>query len=456
MEQSLVLLLLVQVILILLNAIFACLEIAYISTNERHLERLAKRGDRRARRLLKLSKEPARFLATIQVAITLSGFLGSAFAADHFSENVTDWLIGLGIPLSVQVLDTVAVILITFILSYVTLVFGELVPKRLAMQRSEQLSLALSGLLWSVNKLFAPLVWLLTASTNSVLRMLGINPNAEKEPVSEEEIRMMVDESSEQGEIDTEEKQFIQNVFEFDDLTAGEISTHRTEIEALFLEDSDEKWAETIHTTRYSRYPVCDESLDKIVGVLIVRDWFRLEDRSRANVMKQVVRPPIFVSEHVKADTLFRNMRQNRTPFVVVCDEYGGIKGIVSMSDLIERLVGEIADEDDAATPEETIPDIESLGEGVWKIQGMASLDDVSKALDITLEAEGCDTFSGYILGHLGEIPEDGEQVTLEVDGLAIEVREMLNRRVGEAIVTLLRHSAPLDEEDSDTTSPTP
>ncbi len=443
MERSVTFLIFFQLGLIALNAVFACLEIAFISTNTQRLERLARRGDRRARRLQKLSKQPARFLATIQVAITLSGFLGSAFAADNFSDNVVEWLVAWGVPFSLRTLDTLAVVLITFLLSYITLVFGELVPKRVAMQRAEALALGLSGLVWSVNKLFAPLVWLLTVSTNGVLRLFGIDPHAEKEAASEEEIRMMVDASSEEGAIDTEEKEFIQNVFEFDDLTAGEIATHRTEVEALFLEDTDATWEQCIHTSRHSRYPVCDGSFDKVVGILIAKDWFRLADRRRETVLKQAVRPPVFVSEHAKADILFRNMKRNRTPFAVVCDEYGGAQGIVTMSDLVERLVGEIADEDELPSATEP-PDIEPLSPGVWRIQGKAPLEEVSHALDVPLVEEGCDTFGGFILGHLGEIPEDGERPKLQMAGLEVEVREIRNRRVGEALVTLLK---PVDPE---------
>ncbi len=447
-ESSLAFLLFIQIVLIALNAVFACLEIAFISTNEQRLTRLARRGDRRARRLLGLSKQPARFLATIQVAITLSGFLGSAFAADHFAEKVAPWLEGL--PFSAGTLDTFAVILITLMLSYVTLVFGELVPKRLAMQRAEELSLGLSGLLWTVDKFFRPLVWLLTVSTNGVLRMCGIDPHAEKEPVSEEEIRMMVDAGSEGGSIDSEEKEFIQNVFEFDDLTAGEIATHRTELEVLFLEDTDETWAQTIFHSRHSRYPICDGRIDKVIGVLSVKDWFRLTDKSRENVMSHVVRTPVFVSEHTKADVLFRNMKQNRTPFVVVCDEYGGVQGVLTMSDLVEQLVGDISDDDEVKAEEEQ-PDIVAVEPGVWKVQGKASLDDVSKALDVALVEEGCDTFGGFILGHLGEIPEEGGRAQLEVAGLAIEVCDIRNRCVGETVVTLLKKpEADADGDDAD------
>ena len=244
--------LLLQVLLIGLNAVFACAEIAVLSVSETKLERMAADGNRKAARLRKLTVQPARFLATIQVAITLSGFLGSAFAADNFSELLVQWLVGLGVGIPAKTLDTISVILITIILSYFTLVFGELVPKRLAMKKSEQLALGMSGLISAISKFFAPLVWLLTVSVNGVLRLLHVDPEGDEEEVSEEEIRMMVDAGSERGAIDPEEQSFIQNVFEFDNLTAGEIATHRTEVDLLWLDETPEQWDETIRGSRHS------------------------------------------------------------------------------------------------------------------------------------------------------------------------------------------------------------
>ena len=210
-------LIILQIVLIALNAIFACAEIAVLSINEMKLERMAQQGDKRARRLFALTREPARFLATIQVAITLSGFLGSAFAADNFSEPLVDWVLSLGVKLPRATLDTVAVVLITLILSYFTLVFGELVPKRVAMKRPEAIGLGISGLVYGISRIFKPLVWLLSISTNTMLRLFGIDPNEADEQVSEEEIRMMVDAGSEKGAIDQQEREFIENIFEFDD-----------------------------------------------------------------------------------------------------------------------------------------------------------------------------------------------------------------------------------------------
>ena len=228
MDRTLIWQIILQILLISLNAVFACTEIAVISMNDNKLEKMAAEGNRKAKRLFNLTSQPAKFLSTIQVAITLSGFLGSAFAADNFSEILTDLLIKIGTPIPASTLDAISVVVITLILSYFTLVFGELVPKRVAMKNPEKIALGISAFISAIAKLFAPVVWLLTVSTNGILRLLGIDPNAEDEEVTEEEIRMMVDAGSEKGTIDIEEKEIIQNVFEFDDLSVGEIATHRT------------------------------------------------------------------------------------------------------------------------------------------------------------------------------------------------------------------------------------
>lgn len=335
-------------ILIACNAVFACAEIAIISMNDARLNHMAAEGNKRALRLKTLTSQPARFLATIQVAITLSGFLGSAFAADNFSGRIVTALLSAGVAIPAKTLDTICVILITLILSYFTLVFGELVPKRLAMKNAEKLALGLSGLITFISKAFAPLVWLLTKSTDGVLRLLGVDPNGEKDAVTEEEIRMMIDEGIESGAIDPEEKRMLTNVFEFDDAVVGDIATHRTRVDMLDAEDGDEAWSELIHDKRHSFYPVCDGSPDKIIGVLDAKSWFRLDDRSRENVMGSAVEEPYYVQESMKADVLFANMKRRRQRFAVVLDMYGGVAGIITMNDLVEEIVGDLPGDSDA------------------------------------------------------------------------------------------------------------
>ena len=441
--MNIALMLLLQVVLIALNAIFACAEIAVISTNPAKLEQLAEKGDKRAKRLLKLTAQPARFLVTIQVAITLSGFLGSAFAADNFAEPLVHWLesIGLHIP------EAVIVILITLILSFFTLVFGELVPKRLAQRKAESLSLGISGLVYGISKIFAPLVALLTVSTNGILRLFHIDPNATEEDVSEEDIKLTIDTASKQGSIEEEEKELIQNIFEFDDLTAGEIVTHRTELALLWTEESDEEWENTIKTNRFTLYPVCEESVDKVVGILSTKDYFRLESTDRETVMKEAVRPAYFVPDGVKADVLFRNMKQERVSLAVVIDEHGGVLGIVTMNDLIECLLGDLTDEETPIAPE---PEIQALEDGSWHVLGCVTLDALSKELGIEIENEDCDTIGGLALAKLGSIPADGTGFTVETEQLSIEVDNVQDLQVVSALVRIL--PPVLTEEDEKNT----
>ena len=257
-----------QVVLIALNAVFASAEIAVISMNETKLKKMAEDGNKKAIKLSKLTEQPARFLSTIQVAITMAGLLGSAFAAENFAGPVVDALVSLGIHAPEKVMRSVVVLLITVILAYFNLVFGELVPKRIAMKKTEAMALGMSGMLYAVSKAFAPLVFLLTVSTNGVLRLIGIDPEEQEEQVSEEEIRMLLTTGNEQGNIDAQETEMIQNVFEFDDISVLELCTHRLDVVYLSLEDDDAQWEETIHESRHTFFPVCGESIDDIRGVL--------------------------------------------------------------------------------------------------------------------------------------------------------------------------------------------
>ena len=339
-----------------------------------------------------------------------------------------------------------AVILITLILSFFTLVFGELVPKRIAMKQSEKVALNISGLITVISKLFAPIVWLLSASTNGILRLLGIDPNEAEEQVGEEDIRMMVDASSEHGGIDHEEKEFIQNVFEFDDLTAEEIATHRTDVDLLWLDDTMDDWAETIHNTRHTRYPVCEDSADNVVGILNAKEYFRLADKSRESVMAGAVRTPYFVPETIKADALFRNMKRTGNPLAVVLDEYGGMVGIVTLNDLVEELVGDLGS-DDSNIPDDDEPRIEKREDGSLVITGNVELDDLEDALGIELDQEEHDTLTGLVFDALGMIPDDGPQdITLEAEGMRIHVTSILDHQVNAAEVTLLPQTEDADE----------
>ncbi|MBS6159808.1 MAG: HlyC/CorC family transporter [Firmicutes bacterium] len=437
MDSSMIVLLFFQVILIALNAVFASAEIAVLSLNETKLGRMAEQGNSRAKRLVRLTKEPARFLATIQVAITLSGFLGSAFAADNFSEPLVDWMIHMGVSIPRATLDAGAVIFITLVLSYFTLIFGELVPKRIAMKKPEQIAMGISGLVSGISIVFKPIVSFLSVSTNLVLRLCGIDPKEEEEQVSEEEIRMMVDVGSEKGTIEHQEKEFIQNVFEFNDIMAESIATHRTDVVMLWMEDDMEVWAETIHNSRHTFYPVCDGSPDNVIGVLNAKDYFRIDDKSRNKVMNQAVYPAYFVLETTKADVLFRNMKANKSTIAIIIDEHGGMTGIVTMNDLVEELVGDLNDDTEDAKSRE--PYVEKVEEHTWMVHGNPELEVIEDALGIEIASEGFDTLSGLIFQKLGVIPEDGTQnIELEMQGMQIHITCIREHQIEETVIKIL------------------
>ncbi|WP_298483694.1 hemolysin family protein [uncultured Ruminococcus sp.] len=426
-------LILLQIILIALNAIFAGTEIAVISVNETKLEKEVEAGNKRARWLLKMIQNSSGFLATIQVAITLSGFLGAAFASDSFAEILSQWLQKIGIGLSDPVMDTISVILVTLIMSYFSIVLGEMVPKRIAMKNAERLSLTMAGPITVIAKLFAPLVWLLTKSTNAVLRLCGIDPNSDDEIVTEEDLLLMADAGRKKGTIDATENDMIKNVFAFDDLTVGEICTHRKEVSVLWMDETIAEWEQTIHESRHTVYPVCGDSIDQIVGVLNAKDFFRLQNRTKAFVMEHAVHTPYFIHETLKADELFSKMKRHADHFAVVLDEYGGMCGIITVTDLVEQLVGDF-DDDETAQQD---PEVERLDSRSWKIRGTCSLHDVSKALEHEFQDEEYETFSGYLIGKLGEIPKDGTKLKMQVDGFQVYILNIRQHCVEKAIVRI-------------------
>ena len=435
MSTSIYILLLVQIILIALNAIFASAEIAVLSMNETKLERMAEQGDSRAKRLVRLTQEPARFLATIQVAITLSGFLGSAFAADNFSEPLVDWVAGMGVDIPRSTLDTVAVILITLILSYFTLVFGELVPKRIAMKKSDELAMGVSGLVTGISIFFKPIVSFLSISTNAVLKIFGIDPNETEDRVSEEEIRMLVDAGSEKGTIDHQEKEFIQNVFEFNDIMAGTIATHRTDVTILWMSDDVKEWDETIHNTRHTLYPVCGDSIDRVIGILNAKDYFRLKEKNKDMVIDSAISAPYFVMETTKADVLFKNMKQSKQSMAIVLDEYGGMVGIVTLIDLLEEIVGDLNDIE-PVSPEETVA---RISDNKWEVKGNIRLSDIEDATGVTFAAEDCDTFTGFLFQKFSMVPKDGAtKIELEIENMHIIIDKIKEHQVEHAIIEII------------------
>lgn len=433
---------LLQVILIALNAYFAATEIAVISLNEAVLRRQAEEGDKKAALLLKITEQPTGFLSTIQIGITLAGFLGAAFGADNLAGRLSQWLID-EYQLTAAAADavhTLSVILITLILSYFTLVFGELVPKRIAMKKSDAVARFTCRVVAVLAAIMRPVIWLLTVSTNAVLRLVHIDPNQEEDEVSEEGIRMMVDIGEEKGAIQAGEKEMIENIFEFDNMTAEDVMVHRTDMEMLWVDDTAEEIEATIESTGLSRFPVYEKDADDIIGILSTREWLINARKPCPKPVRDLLRPVYFVPESVRTDRLFRDMQSRKVHLAIVVDEYGGTAGLVTMEDLLEEIVGNIYDEFDPQEDQEIIP----LGEQTWRVAGSAELDDVSEALDVEFpEDEESETLGGLVFAQLNVIPEDGSHPEVDVYGLHIRVEELSDRRVEWATVTKLPPEEP-------------
>lgn len=432
-EDSLFLAIILQLLLILVNAAFSMAEISLLTVNRNKLESLSNQGNKKAAHLLLLLREPAKFLATIQVGNTLTGFLGSAFAAGNFSGYLTAFLVKTGIGLPYSALNTISVVSIILLLAYFSIVLSELVPKRVAMKKAETFAFIFSGPLRIVSGIFAPAVFLLTGSTNAMLCVFGINPKTTDNVVTEEEIRLMIDLGSAGGTIKSNEKEFLHNVFEFDNKTAGEAMTHRTDAVFLNLDDI-ENWEKAIAASRHSNYPVCGDGPDDIRGILNVRDFLLRKDRSRESVMR-IMRPARFIPLSARTDILFTRMKKSRNHFAVVVDEYGSVMGIITMSDLLEELVGDL--EDDITVPEER-PLIETAETGAWFIGGMAPLDAVSREIGVGLPVDRYDTFSGFVFSILGRIPEDGSTEELEVTPASDSVTGGSDEKIQTIKITIL------------------
>lgn len=427
--------LLLQLLLIFVNGWFAATEVAILSLNELKLRSEAEEGDKTAEKLLKLSESPNKFLSTIQVCITLAGFLGSAFAADAFATPLAQALTNAGVKIDAGVLNTLCVIGITLVLSYFTLVLGELTPKRIAMHYPDKMAHMSLRVITFCSVLFRPVVWLLSVSTNGLLRLLGIDPNAEEEEVTEEDIRALVDMGEESGAIEEAEKEMIENIFEFNNLTAENVMTHRTDVTAIWVDEDWDVILQTIRETGLSRFPVYNEDMDDIIGTLNTRVFLLNMQTEHPRTLREMLREAYFVPSTVQANLLFRNMQTKKIHMAIVVDEYGGMSGIVTMEDLLEEIVGNIYDEFDPAAEAEIV----RVNDDTWRISGQASLDDVAKALDVELPLdEDYDTFGGLIFSQFTLIPEDGSHPEMDCYGLHIVVERIEEHRIEKALVTKL------------------
>ena len=412
------------VILILLNAYFAATEIAFISLNDSKVERDAKDGNKKAKQILKMLKSPSKFLATIQIGITLAGFLSSAFASDAFADKLAPILNSWMPFISLDVWRAISIVIITIILSFFTLVFGELVPKRLAMKYYEKISYATIGVIRGISVITAPFVKLLTVSTNMVSKIFGVG-EAEEEVVTEEEIKMMIDEGEEKGTIERGEKMLLNNVFEFNDIIVSEIMTPRTEMFAIDINDNLEELLDKIDEFKYSRIPVYDEDIDDIKGILFVKDILKpLKEHKKINI-KAIMREPYFIPESKDIDELFKEMQQNKVQMAIAIDEYGGTAGLITMEDIIEELVGNIFDEYD----EEEI-DAKKIDDNTYILSGTTTSYELKKIFDVEIPDGDYETLSGYLIDKLGRIPDDDEHPVIEDEKLTYKVEEIEDKRI--------------------------
>lgn len=430
--------LLLLVFLIVLNAFFAASEMALVSLNDNKIKLMAESGDKKAILVRNLLSEPSRFLATIQIGITLAGFLASAFAAGSFAGRMGEYLWRMGLPLSQTMLETISTVIITLILSYFTLVLGELVPKRLALQKAEAVSFFAAVPLTWLSKLALPFVKLLTWSTNIVIRLFGVDPNADDENITEEEIRMMVDVGQEKGTIQETEKQMINNIFEFDNKTASDIMTHRTNILAIPVHSDLKETVHIVNVEKYTRIPVFEDDLDHILGILHVKDLIQfIESGDKDSFdLKKMVRDPYYVLESVTIDHLFRDMQKNNVHIAIVIDEYGGTDGIITIEDMIEEIVGNIFDEYDE--PELDENEIEKIDEYNYYMIGTTNLYEVEDILETELPTKEYDTLSGFIIGQLGFIPKVDERPAIQYDNIVFAVDEMDDRRIVKVKVSVM------------------
>ena len=446
-------LLLIQVLLIAVNAFFAAAEIAVVSLSETKLRHKAEEGDKKSQKLLTMMLEPSGFLSTIQIAITLAGFLGSAFAADNFAAPLVSlirdqWGFTL---ISKGTLNTLCVVFITLVLSYFTLVFGELVPKRVAMKEPEKVARAVAGIIDGVAKVTKPIVWLLTKSVNGVLRLFGIDPAANEEEVTEDEIRMMVDMGEEKGTIEGNERDMIENIFEFNNMTAADCMTHRTDVTALQVDAGNKEIMKTILDSGLSRFPVYGEDLDDVLGTFTTRDYLLALSTGGKKTLREILRPAYFVPESVRTDVLFRDMQKNKTHIAIVVDEYGGTSGLITMEDLLEEIVGNIYDEYDKPLPQE----IQKIGENQYRIAGGALIEVINDALNLDLPTgAGFESLGGLIFSRMMTIPKDGSHPVVECYGLRIRAEEIVDRRVEWATVTILNQ--PKENEAEQPTGANP
>ena len=416
--------LLVLIILILLNAYFAMTEIAFISLNDTKVERQAKDGNKKAKQVEKMLKTPSKFLATIQIGITLAGFLSSAFASDTFAAMLATGLNQAFPAISIDVFRGISIVIITIILSFFTLVFGELVPKRIGMKYYEKIAFSTIGIIRVISIIAAPFVKILTNATNFISKVFGI-PEEDEETVTEEEIKMMIDEGEEKGTIEQEEKEMIHNVFQFNDITVSEVMTPRKDVYAIDIDSKIEEIIRELNEYKYSRIPVYEETIDNIKGVMFVKDLLKYYINNEPISIRNLVREVYFIPESKPINDLLKELQKNKMQMAIVIDEYGGTAGIVTMEDLIEEIVGNIFDEYDDVEEE-----YKKIDENTYLINGSVSISDLKKILNTEIPDGDYETLSGYLLELTGKFPEEEESQVIETENIIYKIEEYEDKRI--------------------------
>lgn len=443
---SLILKIVLLFVLILVNAFFAMSELAIISLNDNKIEKMAEEGNKKAKKIVKLTANSSKFLSTIQIGVTLAGFLTSASASTTFANMLTEKIMTTWPTLPQGVISGVSVVVITIIMSYFSLVLGELVPKKVAMQASEKISFKIVGVLLFLSKIFSPVVKVLAVSTNAVVRLLGFNPHADEETVTEEEIRMMVDVGGEKGVIEDVQKEMINNIFEFDDLDAGDTMTHRTDMVAVEVNDSLEDVIKVSVEDGYSRIPVYEDDQDNIIGIVYIKDLLAYVGKKLPNkTLRDIMRKPMYVPESKVCGDLFKEMTENRTQMAVVVDEYGGTAGIVTLEDIIEAIVGNIQDEYDDEDEE-----ISKINETTFTIDGVTNLEEVEELTGVEMPEGSYDTLAGFIIKELGFLPQEGETYEVIYQNLKFTVLSVEDRRIEKIRVEISPVEKDEDEDDDD------
>lgn len=381
------------IVLVIINAFFAASEMAYIVINDTVVKNESMQGNKKALKVQKVLEQPSKFLATIQIGITLAGFLSSAFASTTFAVKLAPVLSQYLKNIPIEVLENISIVLITIVLSYFTLIFGELVPKRLAMKYSKKIAYMSIGVIVVVAKITDPYVKLLSATTNGILKIFGVN-HKDEEIVTEEEIKMMINQGEEKGTIKKEEKELLNNVFELNDIAVCEVMKHRREIFAINIEASLKSILEDLekHAYTHSRIPVYYETIDEIQGVVYVKDILKNVYDDKFS-LKDIIKDVYFVSENQTINEVFKEMQKNKRQIAVALDEYGGTAGLITMEDILEELVGDIFDEYDKEELR-----YKKIDENTYIISGSMTIYDVNKIMNVNIPDGEYDTISGYIL----------------------------------------------------------